>query len=693
MKKYIILILSMILSSWLYAANRVKVACIGNSVTFGYGITDNLRTYPAQLQNMLGGEYDVQNFGHNGATLLKQGHNPYWKVSELEKALKFRPDIVIIHLGLNDTDPRNWPKFGDDFTRDYTELIHVFQQTNPAVNIYICKLTPIFTGHPRFKSSTRIWYEQIQNEISRIASVSKVQLIDLNTPLKNRSDLFLDNLHPIAEGAEVIARTIYRTITGRYDGLKLNPIFTNNMVIQREKPIRFWGTADADSKIRVSFAGVNRETKASKNGNWVIEFPAMKADRKPYQAVIECGKQAVKVSNILLGDVWICSGQSNMAFELINTTFAKQDIPKSENKQLRFFNMREIALTQPFAWDSLTLKKVNQLSYYRATVWQKSDSSSSKEFSAVGYYFGKILQEKLNIPIGLINNAIGGSPAEAWIDRATLENDPLLVNLFDNWENSDFIDSWVRKRAKENIKNASEPKFQQHPYKPSYLYTTAIQPYEAFPIAGVIWYQGESNAGNIELYEKIFPALVKSWRKGRGYDFPFYYVQLSSMKTGRETWGHFRDSQRRLLKIVPNTGMAVCSDVGDSVDVHPRNKKPVSERLANWALADYYNLPVTKSGPLFKKVIYKSNKAVISFSEAKKLKTVDGKSLVSFELAGEDKIFYPAKALIRGVQILVESSKVTKPAFVRYGWQSFTEGNLINEAELPASTFSTEFQK
>lgn len=671
---------------------RQKVACVGNSVTFGYKIENPEERYPAQLQRMLGNKYEVRKFGHSGATLLKQGHNPYWKLPEFKEALSFKPDIVIIHLGLNDTDPRNWPKFRDHFTKDYISLIDTFKTVNSNAEVYICKMTPVFHTHSRFKSSTRDWYWQIQETIEMVAKSQNVKLIDLHTPLYRRPDLFPDALHPNAEGASIMAKTIYQIISKNFGGVTLASIFSDNMVLQRNKPISFWGSANPDSKISINFNNLSLSTTARYDGTWQIAFPPQKANGDPHTITIGNENDTITLNNVLIGDVWLCSGQSNMVFPLKNASTAAEDIPDSKNKYLRFFDRKGKFGFPPSTYDVKHLSELNKLHYFNGnTSWQESTPTTSSIFSAVGYYFGKILQDSLQIPVGLICNAVGGSPTEAWVDRFTLEHHPRLVDMLYNWSKNDYIDSWVRERAGQNLENA-ENRLQRHPYHPAYLYESGTDDLIRFPITGVIWYQGESNANNVELHEQIFPTLIKSWRKAwKNPSLPFYYVQLSSMGTGRESWGHFRDSQRRFLSFIPHLGMAVSSDCGNPSDVHPANKKTIGARLARWALADTYNFAMVKSGPLFKNVTFTQNKAIVTFSFAEKLKTSDGKSVKSFELAGNDKIFYPADAVIVGKTLEVTSEKVANPIFIRYGWASYSEGNLVNEADLPASTFSSEF--
>lgn len=686
----VILFLFVFLSA-LFAEGKIKVACVGNSVTFGTGIGNSAETYPAQLQAMLGESYEVRNFGHAGATLLKNGHNPYWQLPEFEAAKAFAPDIVIIHLGLNDTDPKNWPRYRDSFISDYTDLIAAFKTANPKADVKICRMTPIFTAHARFKSSTRDWFWQIQQAIETAAQHNRAPLIDLHAPLHRRPDLFPDALHPTAEGAKIIAQTVFAHITGNYGALRLAPVFANGMVLQRNKPIRFWGAANSGSRIQITFNKQSRSTTAADNGKWEAEFPPMPADNSPRTLVIESGNQKIELSHILIGDVWLCSGQSNMEFTLRESATAAEDISAADFPEIRFFNMRTIAQTNNVEWNQETLQQINQLQFFAMPQnWERCSPASASNFSAIAYHFGRAIHQETHIPIGLILNAVGGSPTESWISRKTLEYHPRLVDMFQNWAKNDYIHPWCRERAEKNTRLADNPS-QRHPYHPSYLYEAGMAELAEFGIAGVIWYQGESNAHNVELHEITFPTLVKSWREAWHDDFPFYFVQLSGMAVGRETWGHFRDSQRRILSAIPRTGMAVSLDWGDSADVHPRHKKPIGERLARLALADVYNREIVKNGPLYKSVIFSENKAIIAFSDAKELKTSDGAEIKSLEIAGPDRIFHPAQAVINGNTLQVWSSQVSQPKYVRYGWKSFTDANLVNEENLPASTFSSEF--
>ena len=677
------------LSAFAHTAIK-KIACIGNSVTFGL-IHKNpqLTSYPSQLQTLLGANYEVKNFGISGTTLLKKGHSPYYKTAAFASMLSFAPDIAIIHLGLNDTDPRDWPNYGDKFAADYSWLIDTIRKANPSAKIFICRLSPIFNDHPRFKSGTREWFWQIQELIPQIARANKTGLIDFHTPLYSRPDLLPDALHPNEEGAAILAKTVYQKITGDFGGLQLSSVFASHMVLQRNKPIRFYGTANSGEKISVAFNEKRQTAVADENGQWQISFPAMQAGG-PFQATVSSPGKTIVLNDILIGEVWLCSGQSNMAFPLRSAINDKDELKEAQkNDQLRLLNRKVLAETDNTSWDSATLDKVNRLQYFSGT-WQICDSIVVKDFSAVAYYFAKKLQQQLHVPVGLIEVAVGGSTTESWIDRYTMEHDPVLVNELSNWHKSDFFQPWTKERADINLKNSANTK-QRHPYEPCYNYEAGISALINFPIQGVIWYQGESNAHNIELHEKVFPVLVKSWREKWGYDFSFFYVQLSSLN--RPSWTAFRNSQLQLLKTIPNSGMAVSSDVGDSTNVHPRHKKEVGERLARLALNFTYQKNIIPYGPMPLKAQLQNNQVIISFQYAgAQLKTEDGKPLRGFVLRNEKGIDKDANAVINKNRVVIAIDKNEKPVKVLYGWKPYTDANLVNSEGLPASTFEIKIE-
>ena len=688
MKKSFIIYLFLTLSVVLYAQqHRIKVACIGNSITYGYGLPDRAtQSYPVQLQKMLGESYQVENFGKSGATLLNKGHRPYMQQDEYHRAIDFAGDIVVIHLGINDTDPRDWPDYRDFFVKDYIALIDSFRVANPEARIMIARLTPIADRHPRFLSGTRDWHGEIQLAIENVACYAGVQLIDFHKPLYPYPFMLTDAVHPDPEGAFVLAQTVYSAITGDYGGLKMPLLYTDNMVLQREVPLTIQGTANAGDQVTVSIADRQMKTKVGPNGKWSVTLPPLKAG-EPYTLKISTNQKVLQYHNVLAGEVWLCSGQSNMEFMLKQAATARLDIPRAADQELRLYDMKARWRTNAVEWETTVLDSLNHLQYYKDTEWKECAPETVSDFSAIAYYFGKMLRDSLKVPVGLICNAVGGSPTEAWIDRTSLEyHFPAILK---DWTQNDFIQEWVRGRAALNIKKSVNNR-QRHPYEPCYLYESGIRPLEQYPIRGIIWYQGESNAHNWEAHEALFKLLVNAWRKNWNDDcLPFYYVQLSSLD--RPSWPWFRDSQRRMLNEISDIGMAVSSDHGDSLDVHPTCKQPVGERLARWALNKTYLKDIVPSGPLFRGADVRGEKVYLSFDYGQGMRSSDGKSLRCFEVAEFEGIYYPATAEVVGEQVKVYSKEVRNPRYVRYGWQPFTRSNRVNLAGLPASTFRAEF--
>lgn len=670
------------------AQKKIRVACVGNSITYGYALPEREKNaYPYRLQQMLGEGYEVGNFGKSGATLLNRGHRPYTQQQEYKDALAFAGDIVVIHLGINDTDPRNWPNYQDEFISDYRSLIQSFREVNPKARFLIARMTPLSERHHRYESGTRDWHEEIQHAIQCVARAEEVQLINFFEPLHPYPYILEDAIHPNAEGAQMMAEIVYGGITGNYGGLQMSPYYTDNMVLQHDRPLTIQGRADAGEKVRVSIDGQKLGAVADTDGHWQVTLSPLKAGG-PYTLKVETPKRKLQYNNVLAGEVWLCSGQSNMEFELRASATGREDIPQANCGNLRLFDMKARWRTNPVEWDASVLDSLNHLQYFHETAWTECSPATAARFSAIAYHFGRILQDSLQVPIGLICNAVGGSPAEAWVPRRTLEFEfPAILR---NWTRNDFIQPWVRERAAQNVRK-SKSQFQRHPYEPCYLFESAILPMQQFPIRGVIWYQGESNAHNVQAHEKLFGLLVDSWREHWNDEhMPFLFVQLSSIN--RPSWPLFRDSQRRLLEELPHTGMAVSSDVGNPTDVHPTQKKQVGQRLAAWALNHTYDFRhVVPSGPLYRSVEFRKGTAYVSFHHGQGLRpAVDGQELLTFELAGEDQMFYPAKAVVEGETVKVWSKEVKHPTIVRYGWQPFTKANLVNGAGFPASTFRSD---
>lgn len=680
-----------LLATLVSQAKTVKVACVGNSITYGVGLQDRAHeAYPVQLQRLLGAGYTVENFGKPGATLLFNGHRPYVRQEEFRRAMAFRADIVVIHLGVNDTDPRDWPDYRDDFIKDYRSLIDSFRVANPHCRVLIARLTPITHRHPRFLSGTRDWEDDIQQDIEKVAKhAGNVQLIDFHAPLYVHAEYLTDAIHPNAKGAALLAKTVYEGITGDYGGLRLSPLYTDNMVLQHGIPLEIHGTADAGERVTVSLRRESKSTVTDANGRWKVMLPALKAGGA-YTLSVCTKKKKLEFRNVLAGEVWYCSGQSNMEFRLDQCATAREDIPAARHPDIRLFDMRGRWLTYDVAWPVEALDSVNDLAYFKPAEWEECTPATAAQFSAIAYHFGKELHDSLRVPIGLICNAVGGSPLESWIDRSTLEHK--LPAILHDWKQNDFIQAWVRERASKNISRRNNSQ-QRHPYEPCYLYESGMLPLDTFPVKGIIWYQGESNAHNVEAHEQLFPLAVESWRSyWNDSRLPVYFVQLSSLN--RPSWTWFRDSQRRLAEQLPDVWMAVSSDKGDSLDVHYKQKREIGERLACQSLYHTYGFRhVVPCGPTLSQVTFSAGRAVLSFAYDEGLHASDGNPLSTFELAGDDGLFHPATAEIIGGKVIVRSNVVSAPMSVRYGWQPFTRANLVNGAGLPTSTFRFDAPK
>ena len=664
--------------------DKIKIAAIGNSVTFGAGIENPaVNSYPAQLQKLLGANYEVGNFGRSGATLLRKGHNPYWKTPEFQNALSFGADIAIVHLGLNDTDPRNWPDYRDEFKADYSWLIDTLRARNPDIKIWIARLSPIFPAHPRFLSGTHDWFWQIQEEIPAIARANQVELVDFHSPLYNRPDLLPDALHPNREGAEILATMLFQRITGEYGGMRVADIFQDHMVLQRNQVLPVWGTANTGTAVDVELNGLKRSAKTGPDGQWKVEFPAMKAGG-PYRLSLSSPDASIILNDIWIGDVWLASGQSNMYFPLGQSEGGQEESKKAlRHPNIRLLKYKPQVETQDIAWDSSTLAKINQLDYFSGT-WKENNQQSSLEFSAIAYHFGKTIHLEENVAVGLIEIAVGGSPLVSWIDRHRLESDPLLVNVFRDWRDSDFIQAWCRQRANRNLEKA-DSKLQRHPYEPAYNFESGIAKLGGFPIAGVLWYQGESDAHNAEFHEKAFEAFVESWRNNWGWEVPVYFVQLSSIN--RPSWPSFRDSQRRLAARMPAVYMAVSSDLGHPTDVHPTRKEAIGVRLAKLALKFSYGRRLEAEGPEARKAHRTKNRVLIEFDHGKGLRAHGGGAVRGFQLKTDRGLILDATPQVEGSNVILEVPEGLVVTEVLYGWKAYSDANLVNGAGLPASTF------
>ena len=436
-----------------------------------------------------------------------------------------------------------------------------------------------------------------------------------------------------------------------------NPLVSDGMVLQRGTTVPIWGTADDGAEVTVSFRGQQIKANAE-GGKWEAHLQDLEAGG-PDELSITSGDQTITIKDVLVGEVWICSGQSNMQWTLANSTGAEGAIADSKDDQLRLLTVPRVGTSEP--------KETVDVS------WSACGPETSGEFSAVAYYFGKMLREELDVPIGLISTNYGGTPAEAWTDEAALAADPVLKPILDRPE------------------NPSEA------HRPGWLYNAMIHPLLPYAIEGAIWYQGESNAGRAYEYRTLFPAMIRNWRNawGRG-DFPFLLVQLAPFMKIEEApndsaWAELREAQLMATESLRNVAMAVITDVGEEDDIHPKQKEPVGNRLALAALALSYDKDICHSGPTLKSATFEGGEATLEFEDTcGGLVAKDG-SLTGFTIAGDDKTFVNAEAeIVDEDTIVVRSPEVAEPAAVRFGWANFPVVNLWNEGGLPASPFRTD---
>ena len=459
-------------------------------------------------------------------------------------------------------------------------------------------------------------------------------------------------------------------VTGISAQIQMGPLFSDDMILQRESQVPIWGLASPNEKVTVLSSWNNKttSTKADNNGNWNVKIETPQAGG-PYQLNISSSNSVLNYSNVLIGEVWIASGQSNMQMALFGggkePVLGSIDmIAQSKNSSIRLFTVKLSSSETP----------IKQLKGQ----WLVSSPANSSGFSAVAYSFANYLNKVLDIPIGIINTSWGGSPAEAWTDKKTLDF---------NFEKSEIINNHKDKAVHHN---------------PSGLFNAMIHPLIPFKIRGAIWYQGEANVGRANNYTKLMNNLIDGWRLNWNQEsFPFYFVQIAPNGAGgkknKSDQAYLREAQMMTMMQTENTGMAVTMDIGSEYTVHPPEKILVGKRLAYWALVKDYGIKgISFSGPIYKSLTIKGDKIIVNFDYAQNGITSYNEPLLGFEISGPDRVFYPANAkVIRDYgsnrsKLEVSSSKVKNPVAVRYGWKNYLKGNLYNTQGLPASSFRSD---
>lgn len=440
-------------------------------------------------------------------------------------------------------------------------------------------------------------------------------------------------------------------------GLALAPVFTSHLMVQRDVPLPVWGRAEPGAIVVGEFAGERQRATADVAGRWTLRFAPRPASSEPRVIRIASGDTKREIADVLVGEVWLCAGQSNMEWPLAKEAHAADEIPRAAQPAVRLFNPDYPGKdTGAKAFSPAETERLAPEMYFRGA-WTTCTPETAARCSAIGYYFAKELSATLGVPVGMIQLAVGGSPAESWMRVESLAADPELRGLVAApWLENPALEAWCRQRAHENLDRAIgagevERRNPPHAFQPGFLWRAAIAPLAPFALRGILWYQGESNSlrlDRVRQHEKIFPLLVRDIRAQWGVEsLPFLYCQLSGIETAHyhsEFWPEFRDSQRRLLAAVPHSGMVVTSDVGDPASVHPRDKRTVASRLVRLALAQVYGRSVLASGPRPQALRTRVRELEMAFdSVGAGLTTSDGAALRGFEVAAAMKISSPLK--------------------------------------------------
>lgn len=481
----------------------------------------------------------------------------------------------------------------------------------------------------------------------------------------------------------------------------LPKVLSDHMVVQRDFPVHFWGLAAPGEEVSVGFRGETQTTKAGRLGRWSIYLKPGAAGG-PFQMTVEgkpaadggaaAAAQTITLNDVLVGDVWVASGQSNMEFEMRKAATAAEDLPHAAIPRIRLLMVKHNAAE--YAQDDI-----------ETAGWTASSPEMAKDFSAAAWYFAREIEQREKVPVGVIDSTWGGTMVESWTRLRALGEDASLSQVFvsrgrmtDREADALLEDKDHQKQiAEAKAEGTPTPQFPWHPeldmWAPGLLWNGMIAPLTPFPIRGVIWYQGESNS-MVEraptLYHRLFRTMIEDWRKQWGVgDFPFLFVQIANFKSGpSEDWAAIREGQRETLEL-RNTAMAVTIDIGNPDDVHPTNKIDVGLRLARAARVISYGEAIEYSGPLYRQATAEGGAMRVWFDHAKGL-IAKGGELTGFEVAGRDGQFVPATARIEGITVVVSSPSVSEPAAVRYGWANNPVCNLFNGEGLPASPFTSE---
>jgi sialate O-acetylesterase len=483
--------------------------------------------------------------------------------------------------------------------------------------------------------------------------------------------------------------------------VKMPALFNPHMVLQQGQYDRVWGWADPGEAVTVTIADQSKSTKADREGKWSVTLDPLKVGG-PHVLTVR-GKNTISIGDVLVGEVWLCSGQSNMQWDVRSANDGDLEARAARYPEIRLISVPQVGTQEP------------QKDFKGE--WKVCGPNTVADFSAIGYFFGRQLHETLGVPIGLIDDAWGGSACEAWVCRDRLRAEGKFQALLDRWEKMEKdlpeameayktkLAEWEKAAEQARSEGKRPPQRPQSPdaqmagnARPGNIYNGVLKPTIGYGIKGAIWYQGETNAGRAYQYRDLFPLMIKSWRDEWSIgEFPFYWVQLADFMAEKpepadSAWAELREAQTMTMSKLPNTGEAVIIDLGEGKDIHPRNKQDVAKRLARWALARDYGVNLPYRSPLYKSMEKKDGKIVITFDHVGNgLRTFDVPDPIGFAIASHDGKFVLAKARIVGRdQVEVWSEDVSDPAAVRYAWADNPVCNLYSQAGLPVTPFRTD---
>ncbi|HEX5223247.1 MAG TPA: sialate O-acetylesterase [Verrucomicrobiae bacterium] len=499
----------------------------------------------------------------------------------------------------------------------------------------------------------------------------------------------------------VVSATFGRPAIASSGSLKLARAFTDNAVFQRGQTFPVFGEDVPGTNVSVTFAGQTLNTVSDANGHWRVNLAPLALNATP-QSLTVTGSRTVTFTNILVGDVWLISGQSNADFPLRSATGGSAAIASATNTFIRYLHLAESPRTDAVAWSPAEVARLNPDDYFSGA-WQVNDPSSAGVVSAVGYFFTRHIQTNQNVPIGLIDCTAGGTRAESWLPTEAINAHPRLAAIADDFLNSDMVAPFAKTRLLQNLAHwnaAGRPApMPEHPYKPGACWRNGLGTLAPFALRGVLWYQGETDAdfSNPADFERMarwhtgtFTTLVAAWRRSwENPALPVYFVQLPQMN--RPSWPWFRESQRQCALTISNTAMAVAYEYGEPNNVHPANKEPMADRLALVARACSYGENVEWSGPTLRSWSTHSNRLILQFDHATGgLISSDAQPLRLFEVAGTNGHCFSATAVISSNTIILSAPEVLQPVAARYAWSPTGSVNFYNGAGLPASPFRTD---